>query len=91
MLPLCGILSGSSLFVTVLTIQRANSLSPGIFSCLVVVCFFFKKKESNFFEKIFQEYHMSVKQMYPDQVPCFVGPDLGPICLQRLSANGTRR
>ena len=23
----------------------------------------------------------------PDQARCFVGPDLGPICLQRLSAD----
>ena len=30
-----------------------------------------------FFETLFQEY--------------FVGPDLGPICLQILSADGTRR
>ena len=29
--------------------------------------------------------------MYPDQAKHFVGPDLGSICLQRLSANGTRR
>ena len=25
--------------------------------------------------------------LYPDQARCFVGPDLGPNCLQRLSAN----
>ena len=33
----------------------------------------------NFFKKIFQEYHQSIKH--------FVGPDLGPNCLQRLSAD----
>ena len=27
----------------------------------------------------------------PDQTRCFVGPDLGPNCLQRLSADNTRR
>ena len=27
----------------------------------------------------------------PDQVRCFVGPDLGPNCLQKLSADNTRR
>ena len=39
----------------------------------------------NFFKTIFQEYHQSVKQF-----GCrshFVGPDLGPNCLQRLSAD----
>ena len=34
----------------------------------------------NFFEKLFQEYHQSD-----------VGPDLGPDCLQKLSADDTRR
>ena len=27
----------------------------------------------------------------PDQAPHFVGPDLGPKCLQKLSADDTRR
>ena len=27
----------------------------------------------------------------PDQAQCFVGPDLGPNCLQRLSADNTSR
>ena len=27
----------------------------------------------------------------PDQARCFVGPDLGPNCLQMLSADDTRR
>ena len=30
---------------------------------------------------------MSVKQLDPDQAWCFVGPDPGPNCLQRLSAD----
>ena len=29
--------------------------------------------------------------MDPDQARCFVGPDLGPNCLQRLSADNTSR
>ena len=37
----------------------------------------------NFLKKFFQEYHQSVKQ--------FVGPDLGPKCLQKLSADDTMR
>ena len=49
----------------------------------------------NFFEKFFQVYHQSVKQfesrsgltkMDPDLARHFVGPDLDPNCLQRLSA-----
>ena len=32
-----------------------------------------------FFKKFFQEYHLSDKQN--------VGPDLGPICLQKFSAD----
>ena len=59
-----------------------------------VLCFlssadFFKV---NFFEKFFQEHYQSVKQFLdPDQARHFVGPDLGPNCLQRLSADNTRR
>ena len=44
----------------------------------------------NFFrnqlKKIYQEYHQSVKYLNPDQARRFVGPDLGPNCLQRFSA-----
>ena len=44
----------------------------------------FSKQVVNFLENFFQEYHLSVKQIDPDQARHFVGPDLGPICLQRL-------
>ena len=37
----------------------------------------------------FQEYHQSVKQLDPDQAQHFVGLDLIPNCLQRLSADDT--
>ena len=47
--------------------------------------------QNNFFEKFFQEYHLIVKnRLDPDQAQHFVGPDrfvgpdLVPICLQRL-------
>ena len=46
---------------------------------------------TNFFEKFFQEYHQSVKQFGSSQAPQNVGPDLGPNCLQRLSADDTSR
>ena len=42
----------------------------------------------NFFEKIFQEYHLSVKQIGSRRL---VRPDLGPNCLQKLSAYDTKR
>ena len=47
----------------------------------------------NFFEKFFQEYIQSVitNSLDPDQVRHSVGLDLGPNCLQRLSADDTRR
>ena len=42
--------------------------------------FFFKNK---FFEKIFHEYYMNVKQFESDLVQCFFWLDLGPNCLQK--------
>ena len=41
------------------------------------------------FLKFFQEYHQSVKPFGSRSGPTFVGPDLGPNCLQRLSADDT--
>ena len=38
-----------------------------------------------FFEKLFQEYHQSVKKVWIQ----FIGPELGPNCLQWLSAEDT--
>ena len=47
--------------------------------------FFFK---INFHKKLFQEYYQSVSHgLDPDQDRYFVGPDLGPNCLKRLSAD----
>ena len=37
-------------------------------------------------KKKIQKYHQISKRLDPDQARHFVGPDLGPICLQRLSA-----
>ena len=44
----------------------------------------------NFIQKFFQEYHQSVS-LDPDQALQNVGPDLGPSCLHRLSADNTSR
>ena len=41
--------------------------------------------------KIISGIHLSVEQIDPDQARRFVGPDLGPNCLPRLSADDTRR
>ena len=43
----------------------------------------------NFCEKFFQKYHQSMCQtvLDPDQARHVVGPDLGPNCLQGLSAD----
>ena len=50
--------------------------------CHLLICF-----KINFFENFFQEYQKRVK-VDPDQAR-HVGPDLGPNCLQMLSAADT--
>ena len=52
------------------------------FCCLLI---FFK---INLFKKLFQEYHLSVIQIGSRPDLTF---DLGPNCLQKLSADDTRR
>ena len=42
-------------------------------------------------KKFFQEYLWNVNSLHPDQAGRSVGPDLGPNCLPRLSADGTGR
>ena len=39
----------------------------------------------NFFKKFVQEHFQSVKRLDSDQARHYVGPDLGPNCLYRLS------
>ena len=48
--------------------------------------FFF---EIHFFEKFFLEYFKNANSLDPDQAQSYVGPDLGPNSLQRLSADDT--
>ena len=43
------------------------------------------------FEKFFQEYRQSVNSFDSDQTLCFVGPNLVPNCLQKLSADDKSR
>ena len=43
--------------------------------------------QNNFFKKVFEEHCQTAKSLVPFQDQCSVGPDLGPNCLQRLSAD----
>ena len=61
-----------------------NSLHAGEFFMLCCRLLIFFK--INIFKKFFQEYHQSVKQFGSRSGPTFC-PDLGPNCLQRLSAD----
>ena len=66
------------------------SLCPlGNCACFFVVCWFFSK--SSFLKNSFRNTIWVSNGLNPDQAWHFVGPDLGPICLQRLLADDTRR
>ena len=52
------------------------------FNCHQLTCF-----KINFFKKFFQLHYQSVKRLDPDQDQQNVGPDLGPNCLEKLSAD----
>ena len=45
----------------------------------------------NFFEKLFKETDRVSNSLDPDQAWCFLSPDVGPNCLQRLLAYDTIR
>ena len=71
-------------FVQLLTLCLLGEFAC-FFCCLLI---FFKIV---FFEKLFPEYYQCQNSLYPDQAQHFVWHDLGPNCLQRLSADGTNR
>ena len=53
------------------------------FICCRLLTFF----KINVFKKFYQEHYSSIKQLGSRSGPMFhVGPDLGPNCLQRISA-----
>ena len=56
----------------------------GNFSCFFVICWFFSK--STFLKNSFRNTIRVSNSLDPDQARHFVGPDLGPNCLQKLSA-----
>ena len=57
-----------------------------MFFCFLLI--FFK---INFLEKILSGIPSVSNSLDPDQPRHFVGPDLGPNCLQKLSADHIRR
>ena len=57
----------------------------GNFSCFYCRLLTFFK--NNFLKKIFQDHYQSVKWLDEDQDRDFVGPDLGPNCLQRVMSS----
>ena len=68
-------------------IKYINSLTPGKFFMLFCRLLIFSK--STFSENSFRNTRVS-NSLDLDQAQFFVVPDLGPICLQRLSADDTR-
>ena len=52
------------------------------YSFTLYYCVIFYSLDARFFQ-----YHPGSNSLYPDQTRHFVGPDLGPNCLQRLSAD----
>ena len=65
---------------------QVNSLSPGYFFMPFVVC-----QPFNFLKKSFRNTIRVSNSLNLDQAQHFAGPDLGPNCLQRLSADDIRR
>ena len=66
-----------------------NSLPLGYFACFFAVCCFVSK--ASFLKNSFRNTIQVSNNLDPDKARCFVGPGLGPNCLQKLSADDTRR
>ena len=62
-----------------------NALHPGI----LFVCRLLIFSKSTFTKNSFRNTVRVTNSLDPDQAGHFVGPDLGPNCLQKLSADGT--
>ena len=76
-----GIQKGTSHF-NLFCRTRVSSLPFGYFSCAFVVCWFFFSK-STFSKNSFRSIIRVSNSLDPDQAGQFVGPNLGPNCLQR--------
>ena len=65
-------------------VLQYNYLCAGLINIHAFVCVF----KMNFFKKFFQELYESVKWFGSRSGPLvYVGPDLGPNCVQRLSTD----
>ena len=63
-----------------------SSLHAGYFSCICRLLIFFHNIT---FSRIAFRNTIGMSKLEPDQANHFVGPDLGPNCLQRLSVDDT--
>ena len=73
----------TNLFITLINCMLGNC------AFFFVVCYFFSKLK--FSIKSFRNMIKVSNSLDPDQARRFVGPDLGPNCLQRLSADDIGR
>ena len=89
--PIGAVCSGSTLFASILNLSvmlsnflQQTTSAADIFKCI----FFVGALKVNFFKKVFQEHYQSAKKITRVR---YVSPDLGPNCLQGLSADDTSR
>ena len=74
--------------------QINRGLPFQLFACWVIFhefCLLLIFLKINFFEKLFRNTIRVSNSLGPDPAGHFVGPDLGPNCLQRLSADDNSR
>ena len=63
----------------------------GILHAFLASADFFLNRKKLFEKKYFRNTTRVSKSLDPDQARRFIGPDLGPDCLQKLSADDTSR
>ena len=80
--------SESSLMVYAIWTNISQVFAPGKFFMFFDVCWFSKPI---FSQNSFRNTIWVSNRLDPDQTRCFVKPDLGPNCLQRLSVDGLRK
>ena len=71
-----------------MNVYEENSLP---LKCFMLFCRLLIFSILTFFKNSFWNTIIVSNRSDPDQARHFVGPDLGPICLQRLGADDTRR
>ena len=76
----------------VLQVNVSSTLHAGNFACFFrLFCRLLKFFKMIFLKNSFRNTTRMSNSLDPDQARRFVGPDLGPNCLQRLSADDTGR